>query len=680
MKEDINIIPFAAKSSAALVPPGSKSLTNRALILAALAGGKTLLTGALFSRDTEIMMDCLAKLGYVVRPNRFENTIEIESALAGVPNSKADLFVGNAGTAARFVTALAATRKGGDYFFDSDEAMYARPISGLIKALKAQGATFEFKGEENHFPFRMKTCGLKGGKFSIDAVASSQMLSAVLMATVAAENESEISLEGTTVSKPFVEMTVRFMEQFGFECRAEGEVYKVSPKPSERGTREIAIEPDATAASYFIALPALIGGACSIKNFAHCKLQGDAKFASLLEQAGFIKTSISGDDLIVEACEQLPVFDDVVEFDFNEISDTFLSLAAISPLLGARIKIKGIEHTRAQECDRLSAVSSQLEKFCAEVKTDADSIEIIPHWISTADFTGDTRAAAKKALAEKLSGIVEIETYKDHRIAMSFAILASANLRGDNSEWIRILDPMCVSKTWKNFFEVLYTVRSDSEGLKVVAVDGGAAVGKSSVSRECSKILGYMHVDTGAHYRTLTYALLHGGANSADLNSIVEILPKLKLGTVLDGASAKMSVNGELLKDADIRNEYINSHVAEFATIAQVRDFLKNYQRSMADFAINNAFCGMIMEGRDIGSVIFPDASVRIFLDADEATRAARRAKEGIADSIAKRDNLDKNRKTAPLRCPEGAELIDTSNMTKDEVVQKTLSLILESK
>ena len=133
------------------------------------------------------------------------------------------------------------------------------------------------------------------------------------------------------------------------------------------------------------------------------------------------------------------------------------------------------------------------------------------------------------------------------------------------------------------------------------------------------------------------------------------------------------------MPDSEIRNERINSKVAEFAAISAVRDFLKMYQRSMSDFGRSNGFEGMIMEGRDIGSVIFPDADARIFLDADEQTRAARRAKEGISDSIKKRDRLDKTRKTAPLVCPEGAELIDTSNMTKEEVVEKTLSLILES-
>ena len=157
MSTQIAVKPFHFKCASSVLPPGSKSLTNRAMILAALSGGKTLLEGALFSRDTEIMADCLSKLGYVVNLNRFEKTIEIESPMGAAPNSSAELHVGNAGTAARFVTALAALRKGGAYKFDCDDAMRSRPMAGLVEALKSQGAKFEFLGEKNALPFIMHT-------------------------------------------------------------------------------------------------------------------------------------------------------------------------------------------------------------------------------------------------------------------------------------------------------------------------------------------------------------------------------------------------------------------------------------------------------------------------------------------------------------------------------------------
>lgn len=666
MAEEIFIKPFSnAKASVKI--PGSKSLTNRALILAAVMGGKTLVEDALFSRDTEIMSDCLEKLGFSVVPDRFARTFEITSSAGGIPNSEADMFVGNAGTAARFVTALASLKKGGKYRFDSDKAMYARPIRGLIRALQSQGAKFEFEGAEYHFPFKMKTCSLKGGEIDIDAGASSQMLSGLLMALPLAENDSLVTLQGETVSRPFVDMTLKIMRQFGIDCGAKNDMeYYVRRHPQTNGERKYRIEPDATAASYFAMLPFVTGGVVRIDNLAACKLQGDIEFIRVIENLGLVRTRRVGNDLLVEGVEN-PEIAESVELDFNDISDTFLTLAAVSPILPCTLKIRGISHTRSQETDRVAAVASQLEKLCEHVEFDADSIYIRPF--------------PRAVLAERVSRErVHIETFDDHRIAMSFSILGCADITGSGKPWLGILNPSCTAKTWKEFFEALYTVRGDSMDFRVVAIDGGAAVGKSTVSGECSGILGYMHVDTGAHYRALTYGLLAKNITpDASEETVKSALSGIAIGTSLVGNDAVITVNSKILSDADIRNERINANVSRFAAMPAVREFLKDYQRSMADFARANRFSGMIMEGRDIGSVIFPDAACRIFLDADEATRAARRAKEGVADSVAARDKLDKTRKTAPLVCPEGAWRIDTSKMAKEKVVLKTLSLVLAS-
>ena len=201
-------------------------------------------------------------------------------------------------------------------------------------------------------------------------------------------------------------------------------------------------------------------------------------------------------------------------------------------------------------------------------------------------------------------------------------------------------------------------------------MDGGAAVGKSSTSKGLAERLDLMHVDTGAHYRTLTYALLATGADPAHPESIPEKLAALKLDTALQGRSAKLSINGHVPEDTDIRSTEVNAAVSKFAAIEQLRTFLFDYQRSQAEVARTHGYTGLIMEGRDIGSVIFPDAKHRFFLHADEATRAARRAKEGQTDSIAARDKMDKSRKTAPLVCPEGATKIDTAPHTLEEVIE----------
>lgn len=207
-------------------------------------------------------------------------------------------------------------------------------------------------------------------------------------------------------------------------------------------------------------------------------------------------------------------------------------------------------------------------------------------------------------------------------------------------------------------------------------MDGGAAVGKSSTSRGLAKRLNLMHVDTGAHYRTLTYALLRAGADSAEPEKATTTLAHLKLDTLLEGRSAKLSIDGTVPADYQIRSPEVNSAVSSFAALPPLRTFLFEYQRSQVGIARTKGFAGLIMEGRDIGSVIFPDADHRFFLHADEATRTARRAKEGQTDSIAARDQMDTSRKTAPLICPDGAIKIDTTPLTLEAVIEKITRLI----
>lgn len=216
-----------------------------------------------------------------------------------------------------------------------------------------------------------------------------------------------------------------------------------------------------------------------------------------------------------------------------------------------------------------------------------------------------------------------------------------------------------------------------SGAFKIVTMDGGAAVGKSSTSKGLSERLNLMHVDTGAHYRTLTYALLASGTTLENPDQIYNKLSNLSLGTELVGRSAKLSINGSVPTEADIRSPEVNSRVSPFSAVESLRSLLFDYQRSQVDVAKGNNYAGLIMEGRDIGSVIFPNAEHRFFLYADEATRTSRRAKEGQTDSIAARDKMDKTRKTAPLVCPKGATKIDTAPHTLEEVIQIVSDLII---
>ena len=221
-----------------------------------------------------------------------------------------------------------------------------------------------------------------------------------------------------------------------------------------------------------------------------------------------------------------------------------------------------------------------------------------------------------------------------------------------------------------------HSAMSSSNTFKIIAMDGGAAVGKSSTSKGLAERLQLMHVDTGSHYRTLTGALLGSGADPEQIETISKVLKRLKLSTQIDGRSARLGINGVVPADPDLRSLEVNAKVSKFAAIPEVRQKLFAYQRSLADLAREQHYAGLIMEGRDIGSIIFPEAAYRFFLHADAATRAARRAKEGQTDPIAARDKMDSSRKAAPLVCPEGATQIDTADHSLEEVIEKIAHLI----
>ena len=210
----------------------------------------------------------------------------------------------------------------------------------------------------------------------------------------------------------------------------------------------------------------------------------------------------------------------------------------------------------------------------------------------------------------------------------------------------------------------------------IISIDGGAASGKSSTSRALAERLNLLHVDTGSYYRSLTWALMQQDCDPEDIGSIVAALDKIQLGYTIEGRRSCILIDGKTLGDEQIRSESVNANVSKFASIAEVRSKLLDYQRSHAEIYKKEGYKGLVMEGRDIGSVVFPSAKHRFYLHADEATRQARRVKEGQVDSIKERDKLDSSRKTAPLKVPEGAELVDTSNRTLQEVVDYIASRV----
>ena len=666
MSPTLTIRPFRTPARGVAQVPGSKSITNRALLLAALADGETLFTGALFSRDTRILIAALRTLGFEVDDDETAQTLRIRGLGGRIPKAQAKLHVGNAGTAARFLTAFLALAPQGSYELDGDEAMRARPMAGLLEALTGAGCrALRADGQPaTHFPFTLHTAG-RLGYLVVDASASSQLLSALLMALPLSPGAS-VRMKGATVSEPFVVMTEKMCAQFGRPLVRDAAGTWRCPQPGAyRAAGTYAIEPDATAASYFIALPAVTGAGAGVRlqGYVNGGLQGDTAFADVARRCGATLTA-QGSALVVQTWPDLQGGD----FDFNDFSDTFLTLATLAPLASSPTTIRNIGHTRKQETDRVLAMATELERLgvkvvptAAELRADETLATLTIH---------PARAALQQAAAR---GPVEIHTYEDHRMAMSFGVLGSYDLFGDGRPWIAIQDPACTSKTFPKFFEALEALRTR---FVAVAVDGGAASGKSSTAKVVARDLGLLHVDTGAHYRSVTRALLDAGALPEDPASVGAALARLHLGSEISGISSGLTFDGRRPADASLRTEDVNSSVSKFAALPAVRNFLLAYQRSQVELGQAAGFAGVIMEGRDIGSVVLPQAEVRVFLQADPVARAQRRAAEGQADAVAQRDLLDSTRATAPLVCPEGATRIDNTQLTLGAVVAQVKALV----
>lgn len=467
LPETVAVRPFTHPVRGEVVPPGSKSLTNRALLLASLCDGPVKLRGALFSEDTSVMVAALKALGFSVSEDPAHSALRVEGRGGAIPSAKAEIFVGLAGTAARFLTALCATAPSGVFRIDGVPQMRRRPMKGLIDTLRSLGADIRCLGEEGFFPIEVRGRGLRRGSVRLDASESSQMLSALLMVAPLAgqgTNEPPAPVWDTAVSvalsasvrEPFVEMTMHLMRQFGVPVSHDAAGFHIPRRHYHLENSTYTVEPDATAASYFLALPFAAGGSVLVRGLgrtgpAEGPLQGDLRFAGVLESAGMmIRTGPDG----ISAESLPPAPRRGGDWNFREFSDTFLTLAAVAPLLGGPTRISGIAHTRKQETDRIAAMAAELRKILGEghVLTTDDSLEISP--VPAEEI--------RRRAARQPEGSFAIETYGDHRVAMSFAVLGSHPLFGDGRPWIRIRNPDCCAKTFPNFFDELDRLREDS--------------------------------------------------------------------------------------------------------------------------------------------------------------------------------------------------------------------------
>lgn len=402
--------------------PGSKSITNRALIVAALAEGKSRLTGALDSVDTQVLIKALNQVGIPTVHDPKRCVIEVNGQAGAVPVDSAELDLSNSGTSLRFLTAMLALGHG-RYRLDGSSRMRQRPIADLINALNRIGAIARSESNNGCPPVMLDADGLDGGFVGVRGDVSSQFLSGLLMALPYARNASEIEVDGTLVSIPYVQMTIEVMRSFGVRVdNRKGKRFIV--RPGQYMAREYAIEPDASAASYFFALAAITGGRVTLDGLGSRSMQGDMDFVQVLGHMGCKvkldenQTTITGGRL------------KGVDVDMNAISDTVMTLAVVALFAEGATRIRNVAHIRHKETDRIMAVATELRKFGADVIEHYDGLTIIPP-------------------AKGIYHPAEIATYDDHRMAMSFA------LAGLKIEGTVILDPDCVNKTYPGFWSDL---------------------------------------------------------------------------------------------------------------------------------------------------------------------------------------------------------------------------------
>jgi 3-phosphoshikimate 1-carboxyvinyltransferase len=425
--DTLEIQPLRRPVDAVITVPGSKSITNRALLIAAMAQGETWLAGALFSDDTRYMAEALRTLGIDVIADEEKASFVVRGTGGHIPVQQAELFVGNSGTTARFLSAFLGLGHG-TFVVDGNDRMRERPIQDLVDGLRPLGVRAQCEGKDNVCPPVMIVgAGIKGGRTVMAGDKSSQYFTALLLVAAYAQEDVEIVVEGDLVSKPYIDLTAGVMRDFGVDIVNED--YKVlRVKSGQRyQARTYAIEPDASNASYFFAAAAVTGGCVTVRNLNKQSIQGDIGFVDVLAKMG-CEVGSDADGITVQGPQQLGG----VDVDMNSIPDVVQTLCAIAPFSTEPITVRNVANMRIKETDRITAIETELAKLGVRVETWSDGLTVYP--------TTQIQPAA-------------LDTYDDHRMAMSLALI------GLKVPGIVINDPTCVNKTFPTYFDVLETLR-----------------------------------------------------------------------------------------------------------------------------------------------------------------------------------------------------------------------------
>ena len=633
--------------------PGSKSISNRVLLLAALCEGQTTVRDLLDSDDTRVMLQALRQLGCGVV---VDGTTAVIDGLGGrARQPRAELFLGNAGTAMRPLTAALAVL-GGDYALSGIPRMHERPIGDLVDALRALGCSVQYLGQDGFPPLHIGQPNLKLDQpIPVRGDVSSQFLTALLMALPLAARAQDIVIDvvGELISKPYIEITLQLLARFGVKVQRNGWARFVIPAGSRyRSPGEIHVEADASSASYFIAAGALSASASGpnglkIEGVGEASIQGDIRF---VEAARLMGAQIdSGPNWLRAERGAWPL--KAIDLDCNPIPDAAMTLGVMALYADGPSTLRNIASWRVKETDRIAAMAAELRKLGAEVEEGADFIRITPPTVWQA---------------------ASLHTYDDHRMAMCGS-LAAFNADGLP---VRIEDPKCVAKTFPDYFETLFELAETAAPVPVICIDGPTASGKGTLASEVARRLGYHYLDSGSLYRLTGLAARRAGLSleNPDEARLTTLAQQLPVRFVAD----RILLAGEDVSDA-IRTEAAGMDASRVSALPGVRQALLDLQRCFARLP------GLVADGRDMGTVIFPHAPLKIYLTAGAPERAERRHKQLISKGIpAKLDSLradleardarDQTRAAAPLKPAQDALLLDNSHLTIEQSVDQVLN------
>ncbi len=655
--EFLDIPPLGSAGGRVLLP-GSKSISNRLLLLSALCAGTTTLHDLLDSDDTLVMLNALRQLGCGVRSEGTSVTIE---GLGGVlKNRQAALFMGNAGTAMRPLTAALAVL-GGDFELRGIPRMHERPIGDLVDALRQLGCRIDYLEQDGFPPLRIGQPALVLERpIQVRGDVSSQFLTALLMALpLVAKHDIAIEVQGELISRPYIEITLNLLARFGVQVKRQDWQRFVIPGQCQlRSPGIMYVEADASSASYFIALGAIApssGQAIRIDGVGAASIQGDVRFIDAARSMG---ASIESGPNWLQVTRQpsrglQPL--QAIDLDCNHIPDAAMTLAIMALYANGRTTLRNIASWRVKETDRIAAMATELRKFGASVVEGPDFIQITPP--ATA---ADWRAAS-------------VNTYDDHRMAMCFSLAAF----NPAALPVRIMDPKCVGKTYPDYFESLFSVvQTPLERIPVICVDGPTASGKGTLAAELAHRLGYHFLDSGALYRITALAASRAGMP-------LDVIGEDAIAALVKQLAIRFLPGRILLGEENVselvRTEEMGMNASRVSALPKVRLALIDLQHAAQRLP------GLVADGRDMGTVIFPDAPLKVFLTASAGRRAERRYKQLISKGIPAtieslrvdleaRDARDSSRSTAPLKPAADAKLLDNSDLTVEESVTLVLN------